>query len=32
MGKRLIYGIAECADKKGKLLTHHTITYIRRDR
>jgi len=32
MGKRLIYGIAECADKKGKLLTHHTITYIRPDR
>ena len=32
MGKRLIYGIAECADKKGKLLTHHTITYLRPDR
>ena len=32
MGKRLIYGIAECADRRGKLLTHHTITYIRPDR
>ncbi|MGA6994320.1 MAG: PaaI family thioesterase [Candidatus Deferrimicrobiaceae bacterium] len=32
MGKRLIYGIAECVDKRGKLLTHHTITYIRPDR
>jgi acyl-coenzyme A thioesterase PaaI-like protein len=32
MGKRLIYGVAECADKAGKLLTHHTITYIRPDR
>ncbi len=32
MGKRLIYGIAECADKRGKLLTHHTITYLRPDR
>ena len=32
MGKRLIYGIAECADRRGKLLTHHTIPYIRPDR
>jgi len=32
MGKRLIYGIAECADRKGELLTHHTITYLRPDR
>jgi acyl-coenzyme A thioesterase PaaI-like protein len=32
VGKRLIYGIAECADRRGKLLTHHTITYIRPDR
>ena len=32
MGKRLIYGIAECVDRRGKLLTHHTITYIRPDR
>jgi uncharacterized protein (TIGR00369 family) len=32
MGKRLIYGTAECAGRRGKLLTHHTITYIRPDR
>jgi hypothetical protein len=25
----LIYGVAECVDKNGKLLTHHTVTYIR---
>jgi uncharacterized protein (TIGR00369 family) len=30
-GRRLIYGVAECVDGKGKLLTHHTITYIRAD-
>ena len=29
VGRRLIYGVAECADKNGKLLTHHTLTYIR---
>jgi uncharacterized protein (TIGR00369 family) len=28
-GRRLIYGVAECVDHNGKLLTHHTITYIR---
>ena len=28
-GKRLIYGTAECTDTDGKLLTHHTSTYIR---
>jgi acyl-coenzyme A thioesterase PaaI-like protein len=28
-GRRLIYGVAECADENGKLLTHHTVTYIR---
>lgn len=28
-GRRLIYGTAECVDTNGKLLTHHTITYIR---
>ncbi len=28
-GSRLVYGTAECANKKGKLLTHHTMTYIR---
>lgn len=29
LGKRLIYGVAECVNAQGKLLTHHTITYIR---
>ncbi|HEX2914123.1 MAG TPA: PaaI family thioesterase [Chloroflexia bacterium] len=29
LGRRLIYGVAECMDEKGKLLTHHTATYIR---
>ena len=29
LGRRLIYGVAECANLQGKLLTHHTITYIR---
>jgi uncharacterized protein (TIGR00369 family) len=29
LGKRLIYGTAECVNGEGKLLTHHTITYIR---
>jgi uncharacterized protein (TIGR00369 family) len=31
LGRRLIYGVAECVDGKGRLLTHHTITYIRRE-
>jgi len=29
LGKSLIYGVAECNDMAGRLLTHHTITYIR---
>ena len=29
LGKRLIFGTAECVNGEGKLLTHHTITYIR---
>ena len=29
LGRRLIYGVAECADGSGKLLAHHTVTYIR---
>lgn len=29
LGRRLIYGVAGCADSKGRLLTHHTVTYIR---
>jgi acyl-coenzyme A thioesterase PaaI-like protein len=28
-GRRLIYGVVECADENGRLLTHHTVTYIR---
>ncbi len=30
MGKILIYGVAECRNMEGKILTHHTITYIRK--
>jgi len=29
LGQRLIYGVSECRNLGGKLLTHHTITYIR---
>jgi uncharacterized protein (TIGR00369 family) len=28
-GRRLIYGVAECVTSDGRLLTHHTVTYIR---
>ena len=28
-GRRLVYGIAECRTLEGKLLTHHTLTYVR---
>ncbi|HTW67151.1 MAG TPA: PaaI family thioesterase [Bryobacteraceae bacterium] len=28
-GRRLIYGVAECNNTRGTLLTHHTLTYIR---
>ena len=31
LGTRLIYGTAECVSSRGKLLTHHTMTYIRPD-
>jgi len=31
LGRRLIYGVAECVDHKSKLLAHHTVTYIRVD-
>jgi acyl-coenzyme A thioesterase PaaI-like protein len=31
MGRRLVYGTAECANRTNKLLTHHTLTYIRPD-
>jgi uncharacterized protein (TIGR00369 family) len=29
LGKSLIYGVAECRNMADKLLTHHTVTYIR---
>lgn len=29
LGKSLIYGVAECHNLSGKLLTHHTLTYAR---
>jgi len=28
LGRRLIYGVAECMNPEGKLFTHHTLTYI----
>jgi uncharacterized protein (TIGR00369 family) len=28
-GKSIIYGVAECRNNSDKLLTHHTITYMR---
>ncbi len=31
IGRRLIYGTAECVNETGKRLTHHTLTYIRPD-
>src|ERR1035438_6924584 len=31
LGRRLIYGVGECRNGDGKLLTHSTITYIRAD-
>jgi uncharacterized protein (TIGR00369 family) len=29
MGKRSIFGTAECHDGKGRIFTHHTLTYAR---
>ena len=29
LGKRIIYGTAECHDRKGRVFTHHTVTYAR---
>jgi uncharacterized protein (TIGR00369 family) len=29
LGKRIIYGTAECHDSRGKLFTHHSVTYAR---
>jgi uncharacterized protein (TIGR00369 family) len=31
LGRQLIYGVVECTDSQGRLLTHHTLTYIRSD-
>ncbi len=28
-GRRLVYGTAECRGADGRILTHHTITYVR---
>ena len=29
MGRRRIYGTAECHGEKGNLFSHHTLTYVR---
>jgi uncharacterized protein (TIGR00369 family) len=29
LGKRIAYGSAECHDRRGKIFTHHTVTYSR---
>ncbi len=29
LGRRLVYGVAECADMAQQCLTHHTLTYMR---
>jgi uncharacterized protein (TIGR00369 family) len=29
LGRRRIYGVAECHGKSGKLFSHHTVTYVR---
>ena len=29
MGRRRIYGVAECHGKEGNLFSHHTLTYVR---
>jgi uncharacterized protein (TIGR00369 family) len=31
-GRSFIYGVAECRNTTGKLLTHHTLTYARFDK
>ncbi|MGA2373135.1 MAG: PaaI family thioesterase [Candidatus Korobacteraceae bacterium] len=31
-GSRLVFGTADCRDLDGRLLTHHTMTYIRREK
>ena len=30
-GSRVVFGVAECRSTDGRLLTHHTLTYVRRD-
>ena len=32
LGRSRIYGIAECRNDQGKLIAHHTINYIRRNK
>ena len=29
LGKRMVYGVAECHDRRGRIFTHHTLTYSR---
>jgi len=29
LGKRSIYGVAECHSRSGTLFSHHTLTYVR---
>src|SRR5215471_18303924 len=29
LGKKLVYGVAECESDRGSLLSHHTLTYAR---
>ena len=31
LGRRLSHGVAECMTADGRLLTHHTVTYMRPD-
>jgi len=31
LGKKLVYGVAECESDRGALLSHHTLTYARLD-
>jgi uncharacterized protein (TIGR00369 family) len=31
LGKKLVYGVAECSGDSGLLISHHTITYARLD-
>ena len=31
LGRRLIYGVAECNGREGTLLSHHVMTYVRPD-